>query len=460
MIQFAHIVMIAWIPLVIGLFAVMAARRAVIASFLCAWLFLPMIGYELPGLPDYTKMSATCVGVLLGVALFDGARLLSFRPRLIDLPMAAWCLCPFASAISNGLGPYEGVSAMLANAIAWGLPYLIGRLYFSDLAGLRELAAGVFIGGLIYMPLCLFEIRMSPKLHDIVYGFHQHSFGQTLRFGGWRPTVFMQHGLMVGMWMAAASLIGLWLWLTGAMKRLWNVPIPWLVVALLATTLLCKSTGAIALLVIGAGALLAAGKLKALVPVVCLLAVPPVYMALRASGAWSGDSAVALANVTVGAERAQSLDTRFRNETVLAGKALQRPLFGWGRFGRSRMFDKTGKDISVTDGLWMITLGETGLAGLAAFTAVFLVPPLVLLRRVPARRWRSAAGAPVVAFCMLAIIYAIDNLLNAMVNPVFALAVGGLSGVVWLAGARAAAPARRKVRSRHATPAVASGVAQ
>ena len=459
MIQFAHIVMIAWIPLVIGLFAVMPARRAVIASFLCAWLFLPMIGYALPGLPDYTKMSATCVGVLLGVALFDGARLLSFRPRLIDLPMAAWCVCPFASAISNGLGPYEAVSAVLANVITWGLPYLAGRLYFSDLAGLRELAIGIFIGGLVYLPLCLFEIRMSPQLHQLVYGFHQHSFGQTMRFGGWRPTVFMQHGLMVGMWMAAASLIGLWLWLTGALKRLWNIPISWLVLALMATTLLCKSTGAVALLAIGAVALLAAGKLKTLVPVLCLLLVPPTYMALRASGAWSGESLVALVNSAVGVERAQSLDTRFRNETILADKALQRPVFGWGRFGRSRVYDKTGRDVSVTDGLWMITLGETGLAGLVAFTAVFVVPPLVLLRRVPARRWGSAAGAPAVAFCMLAIIYTIDNLLNGMVNPVFALAIGGLSGAVWLARTRTAS-ARRAVPTRHAVPVMLNVVTQ
>ena len=457
MIEFAHIVMIAWIPLVIGLFAVMPARRAVIASFLCAWLFLPMIGYDLPGLPDYTKMSATCVGVLLGVALFDGARLLSFRARLIDLPMAAWCLCPFASAISNGLGAYEGISAVLANAITWGLPYLIGRLYFSDQAGLRELAIGIFIGGLIYVPLCLFEIRMSPKLHQMVYGFHQHSFGQTLRFGGWRPTVFMQHGLMVGMWMAAAALIGLWLWMTGAVKRLWNIPISWLVLGLLATTVACKSTGAVALLVIGAAALLAAGKLKTLLPVLCLLAVPPAYMALRASGAWTGESAVALVSDAVGADRAQSLDTRFRNETMLADKALRRPVFGWGRFGRSRVYDRTGEDISVTDGLWIITLGESGLAGLAAFTAIFLVPPVVLLRRVPARRWGSAAGAPIVAFCMLAIIYTIDNLLNGMVNPIFTLAVGGLSGVVMMARARTVA-VRQPVRSRRVAPAMMNEV--
>ena len=58
------------------------------------------------------------------------------------------------------------------------------------------------LGGLIYVPLCLFEVRMSPQLHNMVYGFAQHSFGQTVRGGGWRPMVFMQHGLAVGLFMS------------------------------------------------------------------------------------------------------------------------------------------------------------------------------------------------------------------------------------------------------------------
>lgn len=452
MIELAHIVMFAWIPLVIGLFALMQARRAVIAAFLCAWLFLPMIGYDLPALPDYTKMSATCVGILLGVALFDSSRLLSFRPRPIDLPMVLWCACPFASALSNGLGTYEAVSAVLANVIAWGLPYLIGRLYFGELAGLRELAIGVFIGGLVYVPLCLFEIRMSPQLHSIVYGFKQPGWVETMRFGGWRPTIFMQHGLMVGMWMAAASLVGAWLWMTGSLRRLCGVPTVWLVLALLATTVLCKSTGATALLAVGLGVLFLARRFRTFIPVVCLLLVPPVYMAARAGGLWSGEGAVALVEELVNKDRAHSLNVRFQNEAMLIDKALQRPVFGWGRFGRARVYDQNGGNISITDGLWIINFGETGLAGLVAFTAVFLVPVIVLLRRIAVKRWAGTAGAHVAACCILAIIYTIDNLLNGMVNPIFTLAVGGLSGVAWIAYARRAVPARFAARpaTRHA----------
>ena len=115
------------------------------------------------------------------------------------------------------------------------LPYLIGRIYFSDAAGLRELAVGIFIGGLVYIPFCLYEIRLSPQLHRIVYGYHAHSFAQTYRFGGWRPTVFMDHGLMVGLWMAMSCLAGIWLYVSGTLRSIRGISLPWFLVPLVVT---------------------------------------------------------------------------------------------------------------------------------------------------------------------------------------------------------------------------------
>jgi hypothetical protein len=89
---------------------------------------------------------------------------------------------------------------------------VLGRIYLSSLLGMYELAVAVFLGGPDYMPLCLLEVRLSPQLHTWIFGYHQHSFGQSLRFGGFRPVVFMDHGLMVGLWMTMATLAGFWLW--------------------------------------------------------------------------------------------------------------------------------------------------------------------------------------------------------------------------------------------------------
>src|SRR5690606_38534229 len=224
------------------------------------------------------KMSATCAGVLLGAVLFDTNRLATFRPGWVDWPMGIWCLVPLASSLSNGLGAYDGVSAVVNQTVTWGLPYYIGRVYFRDLASLREQAIGMISGGLIYGPLCLLEIRMRPQLHTWVYGFHQHSFGQTMRFGGWRPTVFMQHGLMVGMWMCMTGLVGFWLWWTKSVRQVWGVPMLGLVVGLGVTAVLCKSFGALALGVLGVGALGLTYYLNTRWVMIGLIALAPAYM--------------------------------------------------------------------------------------------------------------------------------------------------------------------------------------
>ena len=229
------ITMFGWIPVVLGIFIKFKPRTAVIIAFLSAWMFLPIVEYPLPGLPDYTKMSATCIGVFIAAFIYDQKRILSFRPSIVDIPMIFWCICPLFSSLSNGLGLYDGLATLLRYVFTWGFPYLVGRLYFSDLEGLREFALGILIGGLIYVPFCLFENVMSPQLHNIVYGYHQRSFAQTMRYGGYRPMVFMEHGLMVGMWMASASLISFWLWATKTVKKVYNIKIFWLMMALLFT---------------------------------------------------------------------------------------------------------------------------------------------------------------------------------------------------------------------------------
>ena len=118
---FVYIALLGWIPVILGLFATLPARRALIAAFLGAWLFLPMAGLKLAeGIPLYDKMSVTCVGVLLAALLFDLRRLVSFRPAWIDLPMVVWCLCPMVSSLTNDLGPYDGASAVLRQTITWG----------------------------------------------------------------------------------------------------------------------------------------------------------------------------------------------------------------------------------------------------------------------------------------------------------------------------------------------------
>src|SRR6266545_4824883 len=175
------------------------------------------------------------------------------------------------------------------------MPYLIGRIYFNDLESLRELAIAIFVGGLIYLPLCWIEMRLSPQLHVWVYGFHQHSFLQNIRWGGYRPMVFMQHGLMVGMWMCMTALVGVWLWKSGTVRAIWDIPMIVLVPLLLITAILCRSTYAIALLAMSSAALLVCAAFRVKWIMICLLVAPVLFMMVRGSGLVEGRKMIEVA---------------------------------------------------------------------------------------------------------------------------------------------------------------------
>lgn len=458
-----YLAMFGWIPLTLYLFYQfsqsdkLGIERAVVFSFIGAWLFLPEIAFPQVGLPDYTKLSATCYGILLATFIFDVQRLRSFRPSWLDLPMVVWCVSPIASSLTNNLGLYDGLSTMLNQIIAWGIPYFLGRIYFNNLAALRILAKGFVIGGLIYVPLCLIEVRLSPQLHRWVYGFHQHSFAQTIRYGGFRPTVFMQHGLMVGVWMMSATLIAIWLWRTGVLKRLWNMPMGWLVAALFITFVLLKSTGAYVYLVLGLGILLIAARWRTSLPLLGLIGLMSLYLFLGTTGSLTGQQTQQLVDTAAqitNTDRAQSLEFRLNNEQLLATKARQKMLFGWGGWGRSRIRDSAGQDISVTDSLWIVAFGTQGLVGVLSLAAVLLLPVLIFFgQSFPARLWVHPQVAPAAALAVVLALYMLDCLLNAMINPVFILVSGGITGLVlrpWrVVSPRPASVAADKPVARH-----------
>ncbi len=434
----ALLVVIAWIPTVIYLFQRFPPQRAVIVSFIAGWLFLPVINYTLPGIPDITKMNATCYGILLATVIYDAGRMTSFKLGWLDLPMLIWCLCPLPSSIANDLGLYSGFSSVLDQTMTWGVPYFLGRIYLANLMGLRQLAIGIFIGGLVYVPLCIYEVRMSPQLHLMIYGYYAGGveyFLQSIRFGGYRPMVFMNHGLMVGAWMMTTTLIGIWLWKSGTIKHIWNIPVPRLVIVLLITFVLCKSTGAYILLVIGIVLLFSSTWLRTAIPVFLLILGMSLYLYQGVTGSVSGEQIYDIAVKVTNEERAQSLKFRLDQEIPLSEKARQRIIFGWGGFGRNRVFTRDWKgdlvDNSITDSLWIIVFGLNGLVGLVSITASMLLPPASLfIFRYRASYWFHPKVAPAAVLAVALTLYMLDCIINAMTNPVFALISGAIAGLV------------------------------
>ena len=424
-----YLALYGWVPLVLALFAVLPPKKALLIGFIGGWLFLPVAQIKFTAIPPYSKLTAASYATLLGTLIFAPKLFLNFRPKWFDIPMLVMCVTPMITSVNNGLGYYDGGSAIMEKVVLWGLPYLLGRIYFPDWESITELGVGIIVGGLVYCPFCWFEMKMSPQLHKLVYGFFQNDFVQTLRMGGYRPMVFLQHGLAVAMWMNGAALIAMWMWMSGSIKKLFGVPMYVLVPTLLGTAIMVRSLGGMLMLMGGLSALLMIRFLRTPVPLLALVMVAPIYMTMRAGGYWSGEWALQTSEKLFGPERTQSFLVRINAENLLAQKAMQQPWFGWGRWNRNRVTDARGHDSTPTDGLWILTLGTNGCAGLISLTIVILLPPLLVWARCPIRLWSHPGVAATAAIAVLLLLHMIDNILNAMLDPAFTMAIGALAGV-------------------------------
>ena len=82
------------------------------------------------------------------------------------------------------------------------------------------------------------------------------------------------------------------------------------------------------------------------------------------------------------------------------------------------------------------------------------VASLVLLR-YPARTWTHPKVGSVVVLAVVITLYMLDCILNAMINPVFTLATGGIAGLVLkeketnrVTGTRSSVPRRSLAQQR------------
>ena len=425
------IALFGWIPVILLLFKKLQPHRAVIAGFLLAWMFLPWHVYEITGVPNYSRVSATCLGVLLGIFIFDRPTLRNFRFSIVDLPVIGLCVVPFFTALSNDLGTHDGISAMMDKALLWGVPWMVGRLYISTPAHMRDMVFGIFLGGLIYVPFVIFEFIMSPRLHRMVYGFHAHSFAQAKRGDGYRPVVFMNHGLMTAMWLMSATFCGVVMTLGGYFKTRFprqQVLLYGGTAILLVTTAVNRSVGAFFLLFFAIAIFLAVRVLRQGWPLLITIVIAVLYMVSRGTGAWDAQNLIARAESASDAERAGSLEFRINMETILIERAMERPWLGWGRWRRSFVTDDEGRIISVPDGLWVLALGQEGILGVTFMTLTLSIPIVIFLRRFPPKTWSQPDITPLTALPIMLGIYLVDNLLNNMFNPAFLLAAGGLAG--------------------------------
>jgi hypothetical protein len=461
------IAFLAWVPISLFLFKRYPIRVAILANFLAGWGLLPSAAYSrttavfpywilgtcLPSIHFFTKASVTGITCLLGIVVFDRKALKRFQLGFWDLPMLVWCAVPLLSALANAQALVAAARSELYQILAWGVPYLVGRLYFERTESLKLAAKAFVIAGLAYVPICLVEMVTGPQFYAHLYGYQPYRWTGAQRYFGFRPVGLLEDGNQLGIWMATSALIAIWLWRRRIVDRILGVPISWAAGGLLCVTLLCQSAGSIVLLF----CLLPfiwfrkSNLPRAVIALVLLMVLG--FMTLRLANVVSLKSLVkenAIArSVAKSLQRVHrgSFGWRLSQDEKYVGIALEKPLLGSGEWD-------WWKDGSLRPwSLWLLTFGMYGIAGLVSLECIQLVPIARIL-------WFPQPDPDPLAFDLRSalasaiLMSAIDNLLNgSMILPLL-LAIGGLTAPVLSASAdRVRSGMRRSVQtagiSRH-----------
>ncbi|RZV98260.1 MAG: hypothetical protein EX266_17695 [Rhodobacteraceae bacterium] len=263
---------------------------------------------------------------------------------------------------------------------------------------------------------------MSPQLNNWIYGYFPHSWLQHLRGGGYRPIVFLNHGLWVGFFLLIAVLAAIGVARDGTrMQRgMALLGAVWIFLVLS----ISHNLGAFLVALLTAPAALlfpVRGQIRIAVLVGLIFLSYPMIKQVTLGPVEQFRQAVA----AVAPDRAASLGVRLSNEEQLLNRANLKPAFGWGGWGRQMIYNDYGRRLSVVDGLWIIQFGKTGWLGYLSYFGL-LVVPLLFLRRAARRKEIPIATGTLAMIAAANFIYMIPN---ATLTPVSMLIFGALAGM-------------------------------
>ena len=451
---FAYIALLSWPLIALCLFQVRPVAQALLWTILGAHLLLPVGTYiKFEMIPVFDKSTIATLSALLGCLLVGKRLRFSNGFGMPEILILMVVIGPFITAGLNsdpiqvgatrlpGIGHYDAFSAVVAQFIFF-VPFLLGRHILRSSADNKEVLRVLVLAGLVYSLPMLFEVRMSPQLHTWIYGYFPHSFGQQVRGGGFRPVVFIGHGLGVAFFAMTTVVAAAAFWRVGA--RLFNLPAVAIAGYLGIVMLLCKSLGSFVYGAVATPVVRFPPRLQIRLAI-ALVSIALLYPTLRATDLFPTAHLVDMAEL-VSDDRARSLKFRFDQEQQLLNHAWERFTFGWGRFGRNRVYDEdSGRDMSVTDGRWIITMGQFGFFG---FLAEFGLLALPVLRAASSLRYAASAHEQVflAALALILAINVIDLLPNALLSSFTWLIAGTLLGRAEALRTTAQKPLKRSVK--------------
>lgn len=421
---------------------------ALIIAILGGYLFLPgQGGIDLPGLyklnkrsiPAYTALVLCMIAVSRAKTATNrslpnatpGTWLDGWLPKsaLLRLLIATAMAGTVMTAVTNddpiigdgvflpGLRLYDSASLILILFITL-VPLLLGRKFLAHPNGQKLLLIGFCIAGLLYVPLVFIEVRMSPQLTNWIYGFAPRLWLQHIRGDGFRPIVFLSHGLRVSIFLSAALVIttGLARIYCGKLRAGFLAAASLLFVALV----LSKSLGALLIAIVICPLVLFAPRRFLILSAAGMAVLIFAYPALRSAGMIPVEDLDRMA-ASISEDRAQSLSYRFHYEERLLDRANERPFFGWGTWGRNLYL---GGEVGVPDGEWVLVMGRDGWVGFICRFGLMFFPVLLIFWR-----WRrDAIGMESAVIAAALGVAAIDLIPNSGMTPDKWLLAGALWG--------------------------------
>lgn len=443
---FAYLVLLGSPIAAVLLFRFLSLERALVWTVIGGHLILPSSTFiKFPMIPAIDRTLVVSLSALAMCTLLAPRMTLSLDGfsrtgrQAIFILMGLVLVTPILTVLYNtepiidgrvfiqGLRLYDGWS-LISGTIFSMIPLWLGLRFLNTPTGHRAILEIIAIGGLAYTAPALIEVRLSPQLHTWVYGFFPSDFIQHIRAGGFRPTVFLNHGLMLGIYFCMAIIAAATLYREA--RREGQKSFGWLAATIWLTIVLymSKSLGALALALIFATLVVFVGRRLQMAIGVAVAAIVILYPMLRGAG-WIPVDAVHDIAAMVSEERAASLKFRLDNEDVLLDKANLKPVAGWGSWGRNSIYDpETGEMTSITDGIWLIFIGIYGWLGYIGRFGLLTLP--ILLYALRGTSLGPSYITPGLVMLLAALL--IDLLPNAgLVNYVWLIA-GAIAGIaVW-----------------------------
>lgn len=465
----AVLALLAWIPLAFVAFRFLRPAVACFLIVFCAEILLPVgAAFSFKGLPDMGRNRIAALAALAACLVLHPKRLRAIggNPWIL-LFLAVLAGSSLATALTNtdlavqgviampAMSAYDALSLFVGQALDLAVPFVLGLALYRSQRDLRFLQRALVVAALAYTLPILFELRMSPQLHGMLYGYAPHAFIQHVRGSGYRPMVFMGHGLGVSMFLATAVLAAVGLW--RARLPVWRgVPALPAAVYLMVVLVLSKSFAPVVYAIAGTAVLLLPGTRIRNAVSALLVSLVLLYPALRTLD-WVPTDRMVESAAALSPDRANSLQFRFDNEGRMLERAHERIWFGWGTWGRNRVFDRDwGYDLTIVDGYWIVAVSSFGVIGFSIRFALAVIP--VWLLAVGQARIRSRQSRTLLAsLAVLLAFRAVDLIPNSDYTAMLLLYAGALAGLVTglpkeESARRRAARRRRVVAEEEAAP--------